>query len=400
MLAGLITFLLAIAMLLTGTMNTLSGKYSDLRVVKGTGDGPPTNFEHPFYQTGAMFIGELSCLFVYFFTLTAAYKFLKSKLLGLFSKSKDPIQTATHTGLDTHQYINESQENISLLQENPAKGLNEEVVTNQRYTNPLLFLIPAACDLGGTTLMNLGLIFTYASVFQMLRGILVVFNAILAVIFLKQKLFWHHWGGILLITIGTGMVGLSSFLNKNNANAPKNPTLGNILVICAQFFAAVQCVVEEAILNKYPAQPLQVVGYEGFWGLCLVTIVLFILYFIPGSDAGSVENFVYATAQVGRDWKLLLATIGSIVSIAFFNFFGITITQRISSTTRSAIDSCRTLFIWVVSLIIGWEVFDWLQLGGFAVLVVGTFIFNEVIRIPYYHQWYLRRKAQTEEQKK
>jgi hypothetical protein len=65
-----------------------------------------------------------------------------------------------------------------------------------------------------------------------------------------------------------------------------------------------------------------------------------------------------------------------------FNFFGLSVTRTVSATSRSTIDTCRTLFIWVVSLGLGWETFKWLQMLGFALLVYGTFLFNDLIRPP------------------
>lgn len=46
----------------------------------------------------------------------------------------------------------------------------------------------------------------------MLRGIVVVFSAILSVIFLKAKLYYHKWVGVILILAGLSVVGLSSFI--------------------------------------------------------------------------------------------------------------------------------------------------------------------------------------------
>ena len=37
------------------------------------------------------------------------------------------------------------------------------------------FAIPAMCDVSGTTLLNVGIFFTYPSVYQMLRGTVVFF---------------------------------------------------------------------------------------------------------------------------------------------------------------------------------------------------------------------------------
>jgi len=65
-----------------------------------------------------------------------------------------------------------------------------------------------------------------------------------------------------------------------------------------------------------------------------------------------------------------------------FNFFGLSVTRTVSATARSTIDTCRTLFIWIVSLFLGWESFKWLQVLGFVLLVYGTFLFNGLVRPP------------------
>lgn len=43
----------------------------------------------------------------------------------------------------------------------------------------------------------------------------------------------------------------------------------------------------------------------------------------------------------------------------------------------------RTLFIWMASLLLGWEQFSWVQVVGFAVMVTGTFYFNGVLKWPF-----------------
>ena len=65
-----------------------------------------------------------------------------------------------------------------------------------------------------------------------------------------------------------------------------------------------------------------------------------------------------------------------------FNFFGLSVTRSVSATSRSTIDTCRTLFIWIVSLGLGWESFKWLQVLGFALLVYFTFVFNNIVQPP------------------
>lgn len=77
---------------------------------------------------------------------------------------------------------------------------------------------------------------------------------------------------------------------------------------------------------------------------------------------------------------IVLALLGNTVSIAFFNFAGISVTKEISATTRMVLDSLRTVVIWVVSLALGWEQFHGLQVLGFIVLLVGAALYNGLHR--------------------
>jgi drug/metabolite transporter (DMT)-like permease len=88
----------------------------------------------------------------------------------------------------------------------------------------------------GTCTMYAGLTMTHASVFQMLRGSVVVFTGVLSIAFLGRRLAAHHWAGMALVTAGAFLVGLSSVLGRPDSGGmqPSNPFLGNILVVLAQ----------------------------------------------------------------------------------------------------------------------------------------------------------------------
>ena len=93
---------------------------------------------------------------------------------------------------------------------------------------PAIFALPALCDMLGTCTMYAGLTMTHASVFQMLRGSVVVFTGALSVAFLGRRLAPHHWAGMALVTAGAFLVGLSSVIGRPDAAAmqPSNPFLG------------------------------------------------------------------------------------------------------------------------------------------------------------------------------
>jgi hypothetical protein len=46
------------------------------------------------------------------------------------------------------------------------------------------------------------------------------------------------------------------------------------------------------------------------------------------------------------------------------------------------LDSLRTMVIWAVSLALNWESFCWIELLGFAVLILGTVTYNAIIKLP------------------
>lgn len=277
-----------------------------------------------------------------------------------------------------------------------------------------LLALPACCDITGTTLMNVGLLFVAASIYQMTRGALVLFVGLFSVIFLRRKLYLYQWSALFIVVIGVGIVGLAGALATKEGLNPDSTSvtqpivhllraaseelhamaqpsaalqtiIGVLMIAAAQIFTATQFVLEEWILEHYALEPLKVVGWEGVFGFIVTVIGMIILHLAVGrTDRG---RYGYFDAQEG--WRELVTSRGIavssfliMISIGGFNFFGISVTRTVSATARSTIDTSRTLFIWIVSLALGWETFKWLQIVGFALLVYGTFLFNNIVRPP------------------
>lgn len=98
--------------------------------------------------------------------------------------------------------------------------------------NPLLLAIPASFDVIASTLMNIALTMVAASVYQMLRGMIIIVTSIMSIIFLKRKLYRHHWSSMAVIFIGVFLVGLSTLIDKNSKGGETKP-LGLILLVIA-----------------------------------------------------------------------------------------------------------------------------------------------------------------------
>ena len=267
--------------------------------------------------------------------------------------------------------------------------------------NPLIWAIPAMCDLCATSTMYLGLTWTYAASFQMLRGSVIIFTGLLSVAFLNAKLPLYKWAGMFSVIIGLALVGVGDFIFfQKGAHTDKYTVLaGDLLIIAAQGIVAVQMTFEEKIIKKYQVPALQGVGWEGIFGFSILMVLLVPMYFIPyhlpassdfWQDRIRFEDAIDGIKQMLSNWMLMLANIGLIVSIAFFNFSGLTVTKTMSATTRMVLDSVRTIFIWVFSLSVRWQNFEPLQPVGYAVLFVGTCIYYNIIIAPSI-KWVLRR---------
>ncbi|KAI0241363.1 hypothetical protein L0F63_006011 [Massospora cicadina] len=159
--------------------------------------------------------------------------------------------------------------------------------------------------------------------------------------------------------------------------------VGVMMVLVAQMFSASQFVVEEKILSHYHLQPSDGVWLEGLFGIISVGTAMPILhYFIGSTHPGGYFDVPNGWAEISNHPSVWFTGIFIALSIAFFNFFGLSVTRTISATSRSTIDTSRTLFIWLFSLLLGWETFSFLQVGGFSLLVYGTFLFNGVVSPP------------------
>ncbi|OJA21119.1 hypothetical protein AZE42_08292 [Rhizopogon vesiculosus] len=373
--------ILLAGMILTGSSNSLWSKWQDMQCVENCSDPDPSNhvlYEQPVWQTLQMFLGEMLCF------LPVAYTWLRAR------QRTAPVFLPSDLEEDVH----------------PSTKL-EEHSQELRGWKILLLWFPAACDLTGTTLMNVGLLYTPVSIYQMTRGALVLFVGILSVTFLHRRLWLYQWASLLTVMAGVSLVGYSgsltkdavvsalhSFLSDTDPSTPEpvgEPEVTKVLVgvffiLFAQVFTATQFVVEEKIMARYSVAPLVAVGYEGLFGA--LTIILCMPILAMPSVAASSPFF-----DLPRGWYQLVNTpsvFGSgiviAISISLFNYFGLSVTRHVSATARSLTDTCRTLAIWLVSLGLGWEKLlfpiSLLQVLGFSFLVYGTFLFNGLVNPP------------------
>jgi len=371
---------LAGLMLVTGSINTLSTKWADRQKAHGCNDSAnATSFEHPFLQAVGMFLGEILCLL--------AFKFI------WYSTAKYRIERMTYEGDPTSP----------LVQCWPIQIKKDIGLTQGRQVfNPLIFWVAAILDMLSTCLSYFALNLTTASSFQMLRGSVMVFTALFSILFLKKRLDLMQWIGIFTVVAGLVVVGVSDLLfNKTpeGDHTSGEKVLGIGLIILAMIFTSWQVVYEERFIGNLNIPALQAVGWEGIFGFLTLGLVLIPFHFIHLSSSNAspdhrLEDVREAFCQMGDNGIIILATVGNVFSIAFFNFAGISVTKELSSTTRMVLDSGRTLVIWAISLALSWQDFQWLQIIGFILLIGGMGTYNGVW-LGIYRRYYPKQPDQS-----
>ena len=200
--AGVAAVLLILGFLATGSANTLTTKWADNLSARDL-NGNVIQFSHPFVQALGMFFGEFFCYFVYLFDRWNTRRQGKQ------------FQDAT-----------------------PGYS-------------PLLFWGPALCDVFATSIMYFGLVFISSSVYQMMRGLVVLFVCLISKFVLKKSLPAFKWLGVLCILSGAAIVGIVAILYTPSDGGSSQEAFGIMCVIVAVLIQAVQVTLEEKYLDQW-----------------------------------------------------------------------------------------------------------------------------------------------------
>lgn len=238
------------------------------------------------------------------------------------------------------------------------------------------------------------MLYISASVWQMMRGSVIVFTSILSVLFLRRKLYCYNWLAVAVSVCGLTLVGFSAVLDGGGGSS--DVVLGISFTVLSQLFCAIQMVIEEMFVKKYHAPAAQVVGSEGIWGILIMIALLTCMYYAPGQDVnGQYENAIDSWELATNSATLAGLVVCYLISISFFNFLGVTISKQLSAVHRTINDALRTAIVWGVQLALfyagsttygqGPTPHSWMQLLGFVFLVLGSVINHQVLKFPCLH---------------
>ena len=213
---------LMVGMLITGSLNTIFLKLQNGQEYYNDDKGKKVNYNHPFLQTFFMFIGEFMCMGAY------AYVYFKD--------------TKTYGDVNLSPQVIEAKK----------KGLRTDI-------NVILLAIPACFDVCASTLMFVALTLIAASVYQMMRGLIVFVITIMSILFFKRTYYRHHWTALWLVVGGVALVGASPIIYPDDGESSDDnkgagaATAGIILIIIAQLFTGGLFIGKFSIQNIFPS---------------------------------------------------------------------------------------------------------------------------------------------------
>jgi hypothetical protein len=280
--------------------------------------------------------------------------------------------------------------------------VNGEQVIEEKKANWKLYFsaaLPALCDLSATSLMNVQLLYINASVWQMLRGSMVIFSSIFCAFILKRPHYPYMWWAILCVVCALTVVGFAAVMSTGAGKegvSTERTILAIFLTIVAQLIQATQLVIEDFLLHDLDTHPLQLVGLKGFWGFVLCTSLAFpVIQNVSGQEGNGVHEDLFDTFTMLKNTPLILAFIVLYVFfILCYNIGGMLVTNVFSAVYRTILEGLRTLCIWAVQLILfyslkgnksvgeEWNRWSFMQLAGFALLFTGSLMYNKIVRLP------------------
>ncbi|KAH9140713.1 hypothetical protein AeRB84_015072 [Aphanomyces euteiches] len=256
-------------------------------------------------------------------------------------------------------------------------------------------LIPATTDTLCTILGNVGLLWIAPSISEMVRGSMLVFNALLLVLVLRRRLFIYQYLNITLVVAAVTVVAAAGVVQAHPSSQTDmaNQVLGFSCIILSRFVAACQIVLEEWLLTEHEVAPAVLVGWEGLWGL-VQFILLGPLLMLSSADSTGVSKIWHEDFQ--DTWIKLTNSPSLVLTVSIYSFFMGHVTKHLTSVMTTSIQALHIFLVWLVALgfcyIVGWTDantpgepwtrWGWLELAGFGLLIVGTLMYKKVIRLP------------------
>uniref|UniRef100_A0A7S0CLL0 Uncharacterized protein n=1 Tax=Proboscia inermis TaxID=420281 RepID=A0A7S0CLL0_9STRA len=156
------------------------------------------------------------------------------------------------------------------------------------------------------------------------------------------------------------MIGFSHLMDTDDedevdvANKSRHTT-GNLLILGQSVMSALQDIADEIFLQESHFPATLLLGMEGAYGL-LISLGLYLLVtrvFHADDDLFSFSSdSIDSTQKQGWTTFLILYSMGLTIWFTITGTFNVWTTEATSSMTRNVWKNARTLFVWLIGLVI------------------------------------------------
>ena len=256
----------------------------------------------------------------------------------------------------------------------------------------LLLSIATFFNLTAGVLSNVSSLYLNYSVSLMLRSSTVIFGALISTYYLKKPLCSYQWTGVCLTLIAIVFVSIAALLSGSKTTHREASSLVIFIFVVVRTLSkslqAVSMLIEEKVMKTTGISPTELCGLNGVWS------ILFSSFLLPLDDMK--DTF----CMIKNSSAILWLSIASIVVYAIWNILALQITSKASAVARMVFDQLTIVVVWVVQLSIYWAVvntkyeeqfiktgeawtkYSWIQLFGFAIMVLGAAIYQNIVKLP------------------
>ena len=288
---------------------------------------------------------------------------------------------------------------IYYIQESLITKKNEEENGPKKHLSFYNFLLLAILDIISNIIFIFSLSYLATVIYEMCNAFIIFLTFLASIIYLKKKYYRHHFLSIILITLGASLNGNYSEISNKKLKI-KSLGFGIFLVILANIIISFFYVIEEKILKDYDYNPFKVVGLEGMWGFFIYGILLIFFQNISCDKRSEsfkesictvnddnkyhMEDSIFAFRQIYNRKMIILLILGYILGIILYNSSRLIIIKNRSATfCLIMISLCNFIGYIIISLILDGK-FNWLIFIGFTILLLGCFIYFEILVIPFF----------------
>ena len=287
---------------------------------------------------------------------------------------------------------------IYYIQESLITKKNEEENGPKKHLSFYNFLLLAILDIISNIIFIFSLSYLATVIYEMCNAFIIFLTFLASIIYLKKKYYRHHFLSIILITLGASLNGYY-FINSKKMLQNKSLGFGIFLIILAKIIISFFYVIEEKILKDYDYNPLKAVGLEGMWGFFIFDILLIFFQNIScdkwgdsikkcvctANDLGKyhIEDYIFAIRQLYERKSMILCILGYFLGVILYNSSRLIIIKN-KSAVFSLIMISLCNFTWYIIRSIWVGKFNWLIFIGFTILLLGCFIYIEILVIPFF----------------